>query len=313
MDIGWFLPEAIANMAEKVDSLFVIISWVALAMFILVEMLLFIFLIRYRRRRSDDQGQSIHGNTKIEIIWTIIPAIILVIIGILGSQITYDIQRPPKDVYTIEVVGKKWVWDFKYPEGFKTTNELRVPEGKNILFKISSNDVIHSFWIPALRMKQDAVPGRETQFWTGPLKKGTYALPCAEYCGTMHSMMLGKLTVVSQDEYSQFVKSGGKIALTSSSTESPAEKGKALAQSKGCLTCHAVDSSKMFGPGWGGVYGKQIQLADGSTVKYDDDYIIESIMKPDAKIPAGYTAPMPPQNITEDEARSIAEYMKTLK
>lgn len=313
MDIGWFLPEAIGNVAEKVDSLFVLISWVSLVMFVLVEMLLFIFLIRYRRRRSDDQGQSIHGNTKMEMIWTIIPAIILVIIGVLGTQITYDIQRPPKDVYTVEVIGKKWAWDFKYPEGFQTTNELRVPEGKNILFKITSNDVIHSFWIPALRMKQDAVPGRQTQFWTGPLKKGTYSLPCAEYCGTMHSLMVGTMTVVSQDEYSQFVKSGGKMASTSSTSTSPAEKGKALAQSAGCLNCHAVDSSKMFGPGWGGMYGKEIKLADGSTVLYDDDYIVESIIKPEAKIPEGYTAPMPPQNLTEDESRLIAEYIKTLK
>lgn len=313
MDFGWLLPEAIGNMAEKVDSLFNIITWIALAMFILVEVLLLVFLIRYRRRWSDDQGQSIHGNTKIELIWTIIPALILVIIGILGSQITYDLQRPPKDVYTIEVVGKKWAWDFKYPEGFRTTNELYVPEGKNILFKITSNDVIHSFWIPAIRMKQDAVPGRETQFWTGPMQQGTYSIPCAEYCGTMHSMMIGKLHVVSQNDFNQFVQSGGKVSTTASSSASPAEKGKALAQSAGCLNCHAVDQSKLFGPDWGGVYGKPVQLANGSSVTYDDDYIVESILKPDAKITAGYTAPMPPQNLTEEEARYIAEYIKTLK
>lgn len=313
MDIGWFLPKAIDSLAHSVDSLFITISWIAFAMFILVEMLLFIFLLRYRRRRADDQGLSIHGNTKLEMIWTIIPAIILVIIGILGSQITYSMQTPPKDVYTIEVTAKKWAWDFKYPDGFHTTNELRVPEGKNILFKITSQDVIHSFWIPNMRIKQDALPGRLTQIWSGPLTKGTYNIPCAEYCGTMHSLMQAKLVVVSDAEFKQFVKSGGKATLAVSASATPAEQGKALAQSSGCLSCHAVDSSKLVGPGWGGMYGKPRQLADGSTVNYDESYIVESIMKPSAKISAGYPPAMPPQTLTADQAKLIAQYIKTLK
>lgn len=313
MNIGWFLPKAIDSLAQNVDSLFVTISWIALSMFILVEMLLFIFLLRYRRRKADDQGLSIHGNTKLEMIWTIIPAIILVIIGILGSQITYSMQKPPKDVYTIEVTARKWAWDFKYPEGFHTTNELRVPAGRNILFKITSQDVIHSFWIPNMRIKQDALPGRQTQIWSGPMAKGNYVIPCAEYCGTMHSMMQAKLEVVSDTDFNQFVKSGGKAVLNVAMSATPAEQGKALVQTSGCLSCHAVDSSKLVGPGWGGMYGKTRKLADGSTVMYDENYIVESIMKPGAKIADGFPPAMPPQTLTADQAKLIAAYIKTLK
>lgn len=315
MDLGWFLPKAIDNLAQNVDSLFVTISWVALSMFILVEMLLFIFLLRYRRRRKGDQGQAIHGNTKLEILWTIIPAIILVIIGILGSQQTYAIQSPPKDVYVIEVNARMWAWDFKYPEGFKTTNVLNVPEGKNILFKITSKDVVHSFWIPNMRIKQDAVPGRVTQFWTGHLAPGTYSVPCAEYCGTSHSLMKATLNVVSQTEFDKFVQSGGKatVAVANGTTVSAADQGKALASSLGCLACHATNSSKLVGPGWGGMYGKPRPLADGSTVMYDENYIVEHILHPGTKVAAGYSMIMPPQNVTPDQAKLLAAYIKTLK
>ncbi|MFT9849920.1 cytochrome c oxidase subunit II [Aneurinibacillus sp. REN35] len=310
MDFSWLFPPAINDMARQVDSLFWFIASIALFIFVLVEMLLFIFLIRYRRKRPDKQGIALHGNTKMEIIWTLIPALILVAIGVFGSQMTYAIQTPPKDVYTINVTGYKWRWDFEYPEGFKTTNKLVIPEDKNVLFKITSGDIIHSFWIPAMRLKQDAVPGRQTQFWSGPTKKGEYPIVCAEYCGTMHSMMLAKLNVVSTDEFTKFVQSGGKAG--GSAEGGAGGEGQALAEQKGCLSCHATDQNKLVGPGWGGMFGKDVQLTDGSTVKYDEKYIVESIMDPAAKTPQGYS-PMPPQQVTEQEAKAIAEYIKTLK
>ncbi|WP_052947330.1 cytochrome c oxidase subunit II [Aneurinibacillus tyrosinisolvens] len=313
MGLSWLFPEAINEMAKQVDSLFVFISWISLFIFVLVEMLLFIFLFRYRRRRADKQGVALHGNTKIEIIWTVIPALILVAIGIYGSQMTYAIQTPPKDVYTINVTGHKWRWDFQYPEGFKTTNDLRIPEGKNVLFKITSADVIHSFWIPEMRIKQDAVPGRQTQLWSGPAKVGNYKIYCAEYCGTMHSMMTSKLSVVSQGDFDKFVKSGGKSALAGAPAGGAGSEGKALAEQKGCLACHATDQNKLVGPGWGGKFGTDHKLADGSTVKYDEKYIIESIMQPAAKLPEGFSGPMPPQQVTEQDAKAIADYIKTLK
>jgi cytochrome c oxidase subunit 2 len=311
VDFSWLFPPAINEMAKQVDSLFWFIAWITLFIFILVEMLLFIFLVRYRRKRSDKQGIALHGNTKVEIIWTVIPALILVAIGIFGSRMTYAIQTPPKDVYTINVTGYKWRWDFEYPEGFKTTNKLVIPENKNVLFQITSGDILHSFWIPSMRLKQDAVPGRQTQFWSGPVKKGEYPLVCAEYCGAMHSMMVAKLHVVSEDEFSKFVQSGGKAGVAAAS--GPGGEGKALAEQKGCLSCHATDRGKLVGPGWGGIFGKDITLSDGSKVKYDEKYIVESIMNPSAKLPEGYSAPMPPQQVTEQEAKAIAEYIKTLK
>lgn len=310
MDFSWLFPPAINDMAKQVDSLFWFIASIAVFIFVLVEMLLFIFLVRYRRKRPDKQGIALHGNTKMEIIWTLIPALILVAIGVFGSQMTYAIQTPPKDVYTINVTGYKWRWDFDYPEGFKTTNKLVIPEDKSVLFKITSGDIIHSFWIPSMRLKQDAVPGRQTQFWTGPSEKGEYPIVCAEYCGTMHSMMLAKLNVVSTEEFDKFVQSGGKAG--GSAANGAGGEGQTLAEQKGCLSCHATDQNKLVGPGWGGMFGKDVKLSDGSTVKYDEKYIIESIMDPAAKTPEGYS-PMPPQQVTEEEAKAIAEYIKTLK
>lgn len=312
MDLSWLFPPAISNMAQEVDSLFWFISWVAVFIFVVVEMLLFIFLLRYRRKRADKQGLALHGNTKAEIIWTTIPALILVIIGIIGSRMTYDIQTPPKDVYTVQVTGVKWRWDFHYPEGFTTTNQLVIPDDKSVLFQITATDVVHSFWIPAMRIKQDAVPGRQTQFWSDPVAKGTYPIVCAEYCGTMHSEMLGKLQVVSRDEFTAFAGSGGK-KIPGAAVAGPGQAGKVLAEQKGCLSCHATDASKRVGPGWGGMYGTDVKLADGTTTKYDDAYVVESILKPAAKLPAGYASPMPPQQMTEQEAQQIADYIKTLK
>ncbi|GEN32885.1 cytochrome c oxidase subunit II [Aneurinibacillus danicus] len=311
MDFSWLFPPAINDMAKQVDSLFWFIAAISLFIFVLVEMLLFIFLVRYRRKRPDKQGIALHGNTKMEIIWTVIPALILVAIGVFGSQMTYAIQTPPKDVYTINVTGYKWRWDFEYPEGFKTTNKLVIPEDKNVLFKITSADIIHSFWIPAMRIKQDAVPGRQTQIWSGPTKQGEYPIVCAEYCGTMHSMMLAKLNVVNTDEFNKFVQSGGKAG--GGAAGGPGGEGQALAEQKGCLSCHATDQNKLVGPGWGGMFGKDVKLSDGSTAKYDEKYIVESIMDPAAKIPQGYSSPMPPQQVTEEEAKAIAEYIETLK
>ncbi|WP_051331098.1 cytochrome c oxidase subunit II [Aneurinibacillus terranovensis] len=315
MDVSWLFPPAINNMAKSVDSLFVVVSWVAVFIFILVEMLLFIFLLRYRRRRADKQGIALHGNTKMEIIWTLIPALILVVIGVLGSRVTYAIQTPPKDTYTITVTGYKWRWDFQYPEGFKTSGDVAIPAGKNVLFKITSGDVIHSFWIPAMRIKQDAVPGRQTQIWSGPVQPGDqpYVIRCAEYCGTMHSMMTAKLHVLNDKDFTQFVKSGGTKVPGFAGASGPGGAGKLLVQQKGCLNCHAIDQTKIVGPGWGGMYGKDRKLADGSTVMYDENYIVESIMKPGAKIAAGFPPAMPPQQVTEQQAKQIAEYIKTLK
>jgi len=202
----WF-PKAITDLARQIDSMFNLISVIAIIIFVLVEVLLVVFLLRYRRNNKNQQGAAIHGNTKLEIIWTVIPAFILVVLGILSINLVYAIQTPPADVTVVQVIGHKWNWEFKYADGTDVFNEVRVPAGKNVLFKITSakGDVIHGFYIPSLRLQQDALPGRETHVWMNSGDIGSYDIICDQYCGTNHSLMVAKIKVVSQSDYNQWL------------------------------------------------------------------------------------------------------------
>lgn len=307
MPTNW-LPESINIIGKQVDSLFVLIFGISLVAFILVEFLLIFFLIKYKRTKQNQEGLAVHGNTKLEIIWTLVPALILVGLGIYSTQMTYDIQKASAaDAYEIEVIGRKWSWEFKYPNGASTINKFMVPEGKDVVLKVTSVDVIHSLWIPDARLKQDAVPGRETVIPLGKLQGGKeYPVICAEYCGTAHTKMLATMTVGKEDEFNKFLADAKKA-----SEEGP-QAGEKLAM-QSCLSCHSIDGSKSAGPSWKGLYGSEKKLTNGQTVKVDDEYIKESITNPGAKVPEGYS-PMPPvAKFDEKQLKSITEYIKTLK
>lgn len=313
MPTNW-LPEAVTTTAESVDSLFLLILGIALVVFVLVEFLLIFFLIKYRRSKKNQDGLAVHGNTKLEIIWTAIPALILVGLGIFSTQITYAIQKPAsQDVYVIDVIGRKWSWEFKYPNGASTINDLRIPEGKNVILRITSADVVHSLWLPEARIKQDAVPGRITQISLGavqPTKEGQeYRVICAEYCGTAHSNMLATMKTEPQDKFEKFLVDAKKA-----SEEGP-QAGLKLATQFGCLSCHAIDNQKSVGPSWKGLYDAQRKLQGGAAVKADDAYLKESIDNPGAKVAEGYTNSMPPfqGKLDDKQIKSIIEYIKTLK
>ncbi|MFC4767056.1 cytochrome c oxidase subunit II [Effusibacillus consociatus] len=309
MPTNW-LPESVTNMAQQVDSLFVLIFGIALVVFILVEFLLILFMVKYKRSKKNQEGLAVHGNTKLEIIWTLVPAVILVGLGIYSTQMTYDIQKASAaDAYVIEVVGRKWSWEFKYPNGASTINEFMIPEGKNVVLKVTSADVIHSFWLPAARIKQDAVPGRETLIPLEKMTAGTYPVICAEYCGTAHTKMLATLTIGTEQQFDKFLVDAKKA-----SEEGP-QAGKKLAM-QNCLSCHATDdTTKTAGPSWKGLYGSDRKLQGGTTVKADEAYLKESILNPGAKIPEGYSNGMPPfqGKLDEKQINSIIEYIKTLK
>ncbi|MGC5327904.1 cytochrome c oxidase subunit II [Brevibacillus sp. SYSU BS000544] len=309
----FWLPEALTQVAKDSDSLFYIILAITLFFFVLVELLLAVFLVRYRRKWAAKEGLNLHGNHRLEIIWTAIPALILVVLGVYSTQMTYAIQKTPSDVVVINVTGQKWSWEYEYPGGFKKTNDLRLPEGKDVLFKITSKDVIHSFWIPEFRMKQDAVPGRETQYSVkveGQSKNENLRVVCAEYCGTAHTMMVNKITIMKADEFDAWVKSGGKAGASTGG----ALDGKTVAQENGCLNCHSVDGGQGVGPTWKGLAGSDRKLADGSTVKADDAYLTESIFKPGDKLAEGYGNVMQPySSMSEEEAKALVEFIKTLK
>lgn len=306
------LPDSLAQHAKDIDGLFGLIFVITLIVFVLVEALLVIFLIRYRRKHPKQQGVAIHGSTKAEVIWTVIPAIILVVLGIYSSGMVYAFQQPPADAYTIKVTGMKWAWQFEYPNGAKTVGDLRIPEGKNVLFQITSKDVIHSFWIPEFRIKQDAVPGRQTQYWLKPSvteeqvdHKYEKHVICAEYCGNQHSHMLADLTIMKDDEFDKWVadeKTRKKTDATS------------VIQANGCGSCHSIDGSPSAGPTWKGLADADVVLNNGQKVKADANYLKESITSPNAKVVQGFQGIMPAYDKLDQESLdNVVKYIQSLK
>ncbi|MFD2171842.1 cytochrome c oxidase subunit II [Tumebacillus lipolyticus] len=307
---NYFLPEALTETAKNIDGLFGLIFWISLVVFVVVEALLIIFLIRYRRKHPDKQGLAIDGSTKAEVIWTLIPALILVGIGIYSTGMVYQLQETPTDVYEIKVTGMKWAWEFEYPNGAKSFNDLRIPQGENVLFKIYSKDVIHSFWIPEFRVKQDAVPGRETRYWVKAedfeKKDGMYEkrVVCAEYCGNQHSLMLADMQIMPANEFKAWVDA----ELTRPKTDA-----QYVIQSNGCTSCHTIDGGKSAGPTWKGLFGKT-QIVNGQEVKVDEKYLEEAITTPDAKVPEGFqSGMMPPFQLEQEALKNVVDYIKTLQ
>jgi len=306
------LPEALTSTAKEIDNLFYLIFWITLVVFILVEALLVIFLIRYKRKHPDQQGKPIHGSTKAEVIWTLIPAIILVFIGVYSSGMVYTIQDPDvTDPYEIQVVGFKWAWEFHYPNGAKTVNQLHIPEGKDVLFRITSKDVIHSFWIPEFRMKQDAVPGRETNFYIKADKIGeervlAERIVCAEYCGDNHSKMLGDVIIQPQADFDTWVAA----EKTRKKTD-----GYEIAIDNGCLSCHTIDGGKSAGPTWKGLFGSERELTNGQKVKVDAEYIKESILNASAKVAKGFGPTMPSYEgqLDDEQIENLVKYFEKIK
>lgn len=292
------------------DWLFNFIWWgVSLFFFVLIVVLMGWFAYKYRRRTPDQKALSQQSHsTALELGWTVPPLVIVFFIFYLGFAGYRDMTTIPDDSYEIYVTAKKWAWEFKHPSGYAST-DLEVPRNRPIKFTLYSSDVIHSFWVPAFRVKKDVVPGRFNKTWfqvTAPVGSEFYVY-CTEFCGQKHADMAAKVIVKEED-----------FAPVNEVPTDPVERGKYWYNLKGCIACHTLDGSVVVGPSFKGLYGADQRLADGSTVKVDDAYLIESILKPDAKIavkPDGspYVGQMVPMGISEAQAKDIVEYMKTLK
>ncbi|MDQ0190303.1 cytochrome c oxidase subunit II [Alicyclobacillus cycloheptanicus] len=206
-NVASWLPPALTQMAQRVDSLFYIVLGIVAAFFVIVEVLLITFLIRYRRTRKNRTGKGVHGNNLFEIIWTLVPTVILVFMGVISVKYVYAQQTPPPHPVVIKVTGHMWYWEFQYPNGLDTRNVLDVPAGQPVLFDITSADVIHGFYIPAVRVQQDALPGRQTQFWMQADTKDigqSFPVPCDQFCGVDHSKMHATMTVLSPSDFQQW-------------------------------------------------------------------------------------------------------------
>ena len=299
-------PEAASTFARDVDALYFFLVAVSAFFAVLIAVLVIVFAVKFRRRSPDEVGAPITGSLALELLWTIVPLILTLVMFVWGAWVFLDMARPPRGSMEIFVVGKQWMWKAQHPDGQREINELHVPVGRNVRLTIGSEDVIHSYYIPAFRQKIDAVPGKLTTMWFNASKPGEYHLFCAEYCGTKHSGMIGKIVAMAPDDFEQWLAGGAGAA-------SPAAGGEKLFAELACNTCHKPDSSGR-GPVLNGVAGKPVLLADGSTVVADDNYLRESIMNPGAKIVAGYQPLMPTFQglVSEEGLLQLISYIKSL-
>ena len=304
----WF-SESAATYSDSVDFLFYLLFYGSVALFLSITAVLFFFIIRYRRKTENQKALSqITHNTKLEITWTIIPLIIVVIIFYFGFKGYIKLSLPPKEDLVINVRAQKWFWTFAHQNGANVANELVVPIHKNIKLRMTSADVLHSFFIPSFRNKKDVLPNYYTTLWFNATKLGTYQVFCAEYCGDQHSTMLASIKVVSQDEYEAYLE---KI----SSEDVPFEElGERISQQR-CIVCHSIDGSKTIGPTWKDAYGKKRLLESGKKILYDENYIRESILNPQTKIAKDFAPVMPSfaGQLKEREIEGIIEYIKKIK
>jgi cytochrome c oxidase subunit II len=297
-------PDSASTMSGQVDLLYIYLLLVAGVMTALIFLAVFVFAVKYRRRPGVEAHQ-IEGSTPLEIAWSVIPFGVMLTFFIWGAVIFFQERTPPADATEVYVVAKQWMWKIEHMEGQREINELHVPTGQNVKLIMTSQDVIHSFYIPAFRLKQDVLPGRYTTLWFKATKPGRYHLFCAEYCGTMHSGMGGDIVVMEPQEYAQWLASGTAAPLQ--------ETGKELFSSLGCSTCHRSDVQGR-GPNLAGIYNKPVLLEDGRTVTADDNYLRESILNPTAKIVSGFKPIMPTFQgiVNEDQLNALVAYVKSL-
>jgi len=304
-------PESASTISRQVDALF--FAWSAISIFftILIAVLILYFMVRYRRRSVDEVGLAERAPYWLEIGWSVIPLIIALAMFAWGARVFYNIYRAPKTAVEYWVVGKQWMWKFQHPDGHREINALHIPVGQPIKLNIQSEDVIHSVFIPAFRIKQDAVPGRQTSIWFEASKPGVYHLFCAEYCGGEHSKMIGWITAMEPEQYQAWLAGGpaGKSMVAS---------GAELFQSLACNTCHrstpTAGGVAARAPHLEGLFGSQVQLLDGSTVVADDDYIRESILNPASKVVAGWQPIMPTYQgqLNEEQLAQLMTYVRSL-
>ncbi len=287
---------------------FLFYGWLGLSLFFFfaVVLTLVYFCIKYRKGTNVDRTILNHDARTLELTWTILPLIMAILVFFWSAYMYMDIVKVPKGSMEILVTGKQWMWKVQHPNGKREINELHIPVGVPIKLTMTSEDTIHSFFIPAFRVKKDVLPNRFSNLWFNATKEGQYHLFCTEYCGTDHSRMIGTVYALSPEKYQAWL-SGADTGVAMASS------GEKLFTKLGCVTCHTGTSPR--GPSLAGVYGKEVKLNDGTTVVADDEYIRESILNSQAKLVAGYPPLMPlfKNQIKEQDLMTLVNYIKSLK
>jgi cytochrome c oxidase subunit 2 len=307
---AFWMPERASTYAGDVDWLFYFIVWLSTFFVVLIAGLMVYFALRYRQTDRNAKPHGSHHNNMLEITWSAIPLLLVLAIFVWGFRGFLNMSTTPANAEQVLVQAQQWRWEFQYANG-ATSTELHVPVDRPIELVLQSADVIHSFYVPAFRIKKDVVPGRYNKTWFRAPQTGEYDLYCAEYCGQQHAQMLTKVVVQSEDEFAAWMTT----ALDVTGGLPPAELGARLFEKKGCNQCHAIEPTMgAKGPPWRDLFGKQQQMADGSVVAADEAYVRESILYPAKKIVAGYNNEMSPYvgRIKDVEITAIIEYMKSI-
>ncbi|MFN7945383.1 MAG: cytochrome c oxidase subunit II [Blastocatellia bacterium] len=303
-----FMPDQASTIAGETDALYLFLVALTIFFTVLIAGLELYYAIAYRRRSPDEIPRPILGSIRLELMWTIIPFLISMGIFAWGAHLYFKLYRPPREAQEIYVTGKQWMWKFQHPEGIREINELHVPVGRRVKLIMTSEDVIHSFYVPDFRIKSDVLPGtkRYTTVWFEATKTGRFHIFCAEYCGTNHSGMIGWVVVMEPEAYQAWLGGGEGVGGMSASGES-------LFQSLGCVTCHLMNGQGQ-GPSLQGVFGKPVTLQSGQKVTADESYIRESIVNPQAKVVAGYQPVMPTFQglVNEEQLLQLVAYVKSL-
>lgn len=309
------LPEQASNFAVESDALYYTLTLLT-AVFTLIVFGLVIFLaVRYRRGNQVDRSNPVHHSSILEMSWSIGPMILGLAVFVWSARLFAQMYGvPPKNAMEIYVIGKQWMWHIQHPNGIRENNELHIPVGRAVKLTMVSQDVIHSFFVPAFRVKRDVIPGRYTSVWFAPTKTGRFHLFCAEYCGTQHSEMGGWVTVMEPAEFQKWLASGGQRTQdTQPLPRTMAEAGKAVYDQQGCGNCHDPDGMNR-GPSLAGLYLSQVKLKNGKTDIADESYLRKSIMTPTEEIADTYQQIMPSykDQITEEQLLQVIAYIKSL-
>jgi cytochrome c oxidase subunit 2 len=308
---SFWMPVEGSTTSAAVDRIFSLVLWVSVFFFVLIVFFMVLFVVRYRRREGREEAESAPThNMKLEITWTTIPILIVIVIFVWAFKVFLDINTPPANAYEIQVTGQKWKWLFTYPNGHVDEN-LHVPVNTPVRLVMTSEDVIHGFFIPAFRLKHDVLPGRYIKLWFRAVKAGEYQIYCTQYCGTGHSDMWAKVVVHEPGGFEPWLQAASNFLKTMS----PAQAGEMLYKTRGCAECHTVTGEARTGPTWKGLFGRKVPLQGGGSAMADENYVRESILDPQAQIVAGFQPVMPTfkGRLSDQEISAIIAYIKTLK
>jgi len=305
------MPPEASTLAHQVDSLYYFIFWGAVFFFVLIVGLSLIFVLKYRRRPGQVMTPRASHNTPLEVTWTVIPLALVILVFVWGFKGYMALAVSPAGALEYHVTAKQWLWQVEGPDGETSVNEMTVPVNQAVKVILRSEDVIHSFYVPAFRVKQDAIPNRYTTLWFQATRTGDFDLFCTEYCGTGHSGMLGKIHVLSAEDFEKHKEATAGPAAGMSL----ADYGAQLYKQKACITCHSLDGTRKTGPSFKGVFGHQVHLADGTTITADENYVRQSILDPKSQVVNGFEPVMPTFQglLKPNQIDALIEFIKAQK